>query len=120
MSNQFGINETMVSTAPALRTNSRFAALKILCTEINDWQHGIYCKIMAESESWYVKNECVAIDKLQPVWFLVVTYIIKLMISLLINITDETIGPDSTDTTTTDDHHDNVGSIYRTQQNCWR
>ena len=40
--NQVGISEMMVRTAPALCTNSRFFALKILCTEINDWQQLLY------------------------------------------------------------------------------
>ena len=39
--NQVGINETMVSTALVLCANSRFFALKILCTEHNDWKHAL-------------------------------------------------------------------------------
>ena len=36
------------------------------------------------SESWYVKNECVSVDKLQPLWFLVVSYTIQLIIGFVI------------------------------------
>ena len=36
--NQIGINDAMVSTAFALYTNSLFFTVKILCTQINDWQ----------------------------------------------------------------------------------
>ena len=50
MSNQIGINETMAWTAPALCTNSRIFVLKILCTEFNDWKHGLYSKIKIHAE----------------------------------------------------------------------
>ena len=43
VTNQIGINEIMVRTASALCTNSRFFALKVFCTEINVWQHGLWC-----------------------------------------------------------------------------
>ena len=43
MSNQIGVNKTMARTAPALCTNFCFVALKILCTEINDWKHALGC-----------------------------------------------------------------------------
>ena len=39
--NQVDINKTILKTALAVCTNSRFFALKIPCTEINDWQHGL-------------------------------------------------------------------------------
>ena len=43
-------DETMVRTASALCTYSRYFATKILCTQINDWQHGLcICFCMMQS-----------------------------------------------------------------------
>ena len=34
--------------------------------------------------SWYVENECIPVNQLQPIWFIVLTSIIQIVIALII------------------------------------